>query len=49
MALNSITTLVEALGTYEFGDPAYPDMKGAIIVRNGDTLYNSGSKQPSNP
>jgi plastocyanin len=39
----------EALGTYEFGDPAYPDMKGAIIVRKGDTLYDSGSKQPSNP
>jgi plastocyanin len=37
------------LGTYEFGDPAYPDMKGAIIVRKGDTLYDSGSKQPSNP
>lgn len=39
----------ETLGTYEFGDPAYPDMKGAIIVRRGDTLYDSGSKQPSNP
>jgi plastocyanin len=39
----------EALGTYEFGDPAYPDMKGAIIVRKGDTLYDSGSKKPSNP
>jgi plastocyanin len=39
----------EALGTYEFGDPAYPDMKGAIIVRKGDTLYDSGNKQPSNP
>lgn len=39
----------ETLGTYEFGDPAYPAMKGAIIVRKGDTLYDSGSKQPSNP
>lgn len=39
----------ETLGTYEFGDPAYPDMKGAIIVRKGDTLYDSGSKKPSNP
>ena len=39
----------EATGTYEFGDPAYPDMKGAIIVRKGDTLYDSGSKKPSNP
>ena len=37
------------LGTYEFGDPAYPEMKGAIIVRKGDTLYDSGNKAPSNP
>jgi plastocyanin len=39
----------EALGTYEFGDPAYPDMKGAIIVRKGETLYEAGSKKTSNP
>jgi plastocyanin len=38
-----------ALGTFEFGDPAYPDMKGAIIVRKGDTLYEAGLKKPSNP
>jgi plastocyanin len=35
----------EATGTYEFGDPAYPDMKGAIIVRKGDTLW-SASNSP---
>jgi plastocyanin len=35
----------EATGTYEFGDPAYPDMKGAIIVRKGDTLR-SASNSP---
>jgi plastocyanin len=35
----------EAVGTYEFGDPAYPDMKGAIIVRKGDTLW-SASNSP---
>jgi plastocyanin len=38
-----------ALGTFEFGDPVYPDMKGAIIVRKGDTLYEAGLKKPSNP
>jgi len=35
----------ETVGTYEFGDPAYPDMKGAIIVRKGDTLW-SASNSP---
>ena len=39
----------EAIGTYEFGDPAYPDMKGAIIVRKGDTLYEAGIKKPVTP
>jgi plastocyanin len=39
----------EATGTFEFGDPAFPDMKGAIIVRNGDTLYEAGNKKTSNP
>jgi plastocyanin len=39
----------EAIGTFEFGDPAYPDMKGAIIVRNGDTLYEAGHKTTTNP
>ncbi len=29
----------DATGTYEFGDPAYPDMKGAIIVKKGQTLW----------
>jgi plastocyanin len=33
----------EATGTYEFGDPAYPDMKGAIIVRKGDTLWSASN------
>lgn len=28
----------EKTGTYEFGDPKYPDMKGAIIVKKGDSL-----------
>ena len=39
----------EATGTFEFGDPAYPDMKGAIIVRKGDTLYDAGQNKLSNP
>ena len=39
----------DATGTYEFGDPAYPDMKGAIIVRKGETLYDAGLKTTSNP
>jgi plastocyanin len=33
-----IYTFGEATGTYEFMDPAYPDMKGAIIVKNGDAV-----------
>lgn len=32
-------TFGDATGTYEFVDPKYPDMKGAIIVRKGDTLW----------
>jgi plastocyanin len=39
----------EATGTYEFGDPAYPDMKGAIIVKKGETLYEAGQVKKSNP
>jgi plastocyanin len=39
----------EATGTVEFGDPAYPDMKGAIIVRKGDTLYDAGHKTTTTP
>jgi plastocyanin len=31
-------TFGEATGTYEFGDPNYPDMKGAIIVKKGDAI-----------
>ena len=27
-----------ATGTFEFGDPAYPAMKGVIIVREGDSV-----------
>lgn len=26
-------------GIFEFSDPAHPEMKGAIIVRKGETLY----------
>ena len=32
-------TFGEATGTFEFGDPKYPDMKGAIIVKKGETLW----------
>ena len=32
-------TFGEATGTYEFGDPNYPNMKGAIIVKKGQTLW----------
>jgi plastocyanin len=31
-------TFGEATGTFEFGDPAYPAMKGAIIVKQGDSI-----------
>jgi plastocyanin len=31
-------TFGEATGTFEFGDPAYPAMKGAIIVKKGDSV-----------
>ena len=31
-------TFGEATGTFEFGDPAYPAMKGAIIVKQGDSV-----------
>jgi len=33
-----IYTFGENTGTYEFGDPSYPDMKGAIIVMKGDSV-----------
>jgi plastocyanin len=42
-------TFGEATGTYEFGDPKYPDMKGAIIVRKGETLYEAGQGKITNP
>lgn len=32
-------TFGEATGTYEFMDPKYPDMKGAIIIKKGETLW----------
>lgn len=32
-------TFGEKTGTFEFGDPKYPDMKGAIIVTKGETLW----------
>jgi len=43
-------TFGEETGTYEFGDPAYPAMKGAIIVKQGDSVV-GGSPQisSSNP
>ncbi len=31
-------TFGEATGTFEFGDPNYPDMKGMIIVMKGDAV-----------
>jgi plastocyanin len=39
----------ESTGIYEFGDPAYPDMKGAIIVRKGETLYEAGHPKTTTP
>ena len=36
-----IYTFGEATGTYEFGDPNYPDMTGAIIVKKGETLWSA--------
>jgi plastocyanin len=32
-------TFGENTGTFEFMDPNYPDMKGAIIVKRGETLW----------
>jgi plastocyanin len=39
----------DTTGIYEFGDPAYPDMKGAIIVKKGETLYEAGLRQTTTP
>ena len=35
-------TFGEATGTFGFADPKYPDLKGAIIVKKGETLYDAG-------
>lgn len=32
-------TFGETTGTYEFVDPNYPEMKGAIIIKKGETLW----------
>jgi plastocyanin len=32
-------TFGEVTGTYEFMDPNYPDMKGEIIVKEGQMLW----------
>lgn len=31
----------DKLGTYEFTDPKYPDMVGAIIVKKGESLFDA--------
>jgi plastocyanin len=35
----------EKTGIFEFSDPAHPEMKGAIIVKKGETLW-SASNSP---
>jgi len=41
---NFIYTFGKETGTYEFADPGYPNMTGAIIVKPGETLWStSGS------
>jgi len=42
-------TFGEKTGTFEFGDPAYPDMKGTIFVRNGESLYEADHSKTTNP
>ncbi|RPI40204.1 MAG: hypothetical protein EHM53_02855 [Methanoregulaceae archaeon] len=42
-------TFGEATGTFEFGDPAYPSMKGAIIVRQGDSVVGGSPLVSSSP
>ncbi len=32
-------TFGDATGTFEFTDPSHPEMKGAVIVRTGQTLW----------
>jgi plastocyanin len=34
-------TFGEELGTYEFMDPNYPGMKGAIIIKKGESLWST--------
>lgn len=36
-------TFGEAPGTYEFGDPNYPEMKGTIIVKKGESIVGSST------
>lgn len=42
-------TFGDATGTYEFVDPNYPDMKGAIIVRKGETLWSTNNTPLTTP
>lgn len=37
-------TFGETTGTFEFGDPGYPEMKGAIIVQKGDSVVGGSSQ-----
>lgn len=37
----------EKTGIFEFTDPGYPEMIGAIIVRKGDTLWSAENKPSS--
>lgn len=34
-------TFGEETGTYTFADPKYPDLKGAIVVKKGETLFDA--------
>jgi plastocyanin len=36
-----IYTFGKDTGTYEFGDPNYPNMTGSIIVKQGETLWST--------
>lgn len=36
-------TFGEKTGTFEFGDPKFPEMKGAIIVRSGESVVGASS------
>jgi plastocyanin len=39
-----IYTFGETTGTYEFGDPAFPEMKGTIIVMKGDSVVGASTQ-----